>query len=101
MEDVQYIRGCSVLWRMLSTVKDIQYCKGCSVLWSLFSTIEDVCITVEDVWYYGGCCGNYHLYCGKDTINKCNGRFSVMWILTISTVEDTQYCGLKPQALCR
>ncbi len=46
--------GCSVLWRIFSTVEDVgtlgdvQYCGGCSVLWRMFSTVAGY------HQYYGG-----------------------------------------------
>ena len=41
MKDVQYCGGCSVLWRVFSTVDGVQYCEGCSVGRLLF-TVEGV-----------------------------------------------------------
>ncbi len=32
---VHYCGGCSVLWRIFSTVEDINYCERCSKLWGL------------------------------------------------------------------
>ena len=49
MEVVQYIGGCSVHWRLFSTLEVVQYIGGAtSVLWG------DSFSTVEVVQYSGG-----------------------------------------------
>ncbi len=41
MLDFQYCGGCSVLWRLFSTLEVVQCCGGFSVLWRLFSAVKD------------------------------------------------------------
>ena len=53
---VQYCGGCSVHWRLFSTLEVVQYIGGItSVLWGdSFSTVGDSFSTVEVVQYSGG-----------------------------------------------
>ncbi len=57
VEDVQHCRGIPFnTVGMFSTVEDVQYCGGCSVLWRMFSTVGGMPFsTVEHVQYCGGC----------------------------------------------
>ncbi len=81
---VQYGRGCSVLWRIFSTVEDIQYCGGYSVPWRMFST-------VEDVQYYGGYSVPWRMLSNVEDVQYCRGYLVLSRIF--STVVDIQYCG--------
>ncbi len=38
---VQYSGGCSVQWRVYSTVEGVQYSGGCTVAWNILTAVEE------------------------------------------------------------
>ncbi|MEL7381950.1 MAG: hypothetical protein AAFN09_17675, partial [Pseudomonadota bacterium] len=64
-----------------------QYIGGWSVMWMMFRVTIS---SVEDVY-----CGEWIPFNIVEDIQYC-GRSSVLWMDTISTMNNIKYCGGKP-----
>ena len=87
---VQYCGGCSVHWRLLSTLEVVQYIGGItSVLWGdSFSTVGGCFSTVEVVQYSGGIAS----VLWGDSFSTV-GVASVLWRLFSTVGDNISTCG--------